>query len=100
MILKDIKGLLIYPGQIHGLAVVPAGHTPATYPTPRIAGFAVIAEGRELDEHGDGSYFMAETRRVLAWFGEEGDAQKALARLQDRYSLSESERAVIFEGAL
>lgn len=100
MILKDIKGLFVYPGQIHGLAVVPAIHTPAIYPTPRSAAFALVVEDRELDQHAGGGYFMGETRYVLAWFVQEGDAHKALARLQERYRLSAAECAVIFEGAL
>lgn len=89
MILKDTNGDLIFPGQIHGLAVVDARHTPAIYPRPVTAAFAVVAEGQTLDTLADGTAYMSETRSVLAWYADEELAQIALQTLLATYQFRE-----------
>ncbi|WP_395094260.1 hypothetical protein, partial [Armatimonas sp.] len=98
MILKDTNGDLIFPGQIHGLAVVDARHTPAIYPRPATAAFAVVAEGQTLDTLADGTAYMSETRSVLAWFDREYRAQGALTKLIASMAISNYTLSDIFEG--
>ena len=98
MILRDVTGTLIFPGQIHGLAVVDARHTPALYPRPDGAAYAVVVEGQQLDQQADGTSFMGETRYVLAWFELECIAEAVLEELIAAQSPSAGQLKQIFEG--
>ena len=101
MILTDKLGTRIFPGQIHGLAVVDARHTPNQYTRPDCAAFAVVVEGQTLDQHASGGYFMSELRWVLAWFEHESLAQAALEELIAAFIPNHPfTQAEIFEGAL
>ncbi len=98
MILKDKLGALIYPGQIHGLAVVDARHTPATYPRPDKAAFAVVVEGQTLDQQADGTAYMSETRFVLAWFADQAAAEGMLKELFRLTLISHTQYGHAFKG--
>jgi hypothetical protein len=98
MILKDVLGELIFPGQILGLAVVDARHVPMAYTRPDVATHALVVEGQALDQHASGGYFMSETRSVLAWFDDEAIAIERMEYLVKGYSFSETHYRMFFAG--
>ena len=98
VILKDVNGVLIFPGQVHGLSVVDARHTPAIYSRPGVATHAIVVEGQELDHQANGSACMSETRSVLAWYSEEDFAQSALQTLLAAFQHREDVYRRIFAG--
>jgi hypothetical protein len=100
VILKDVIGDLIFPGQIHGLAVVDARHVPAIYPRPNAATHALVVESHTLDQEPGGSYFMSETRYVLAWFDDESIAQERLKAVVQGYSFGGTHYRMFFAGVV
>ena len=82
MILRDVNGGYIYPGQIHDIAVVFAAHTPTLYQKALVSSrdfrYALVAEGKEWDGE-ESSYFA--TRYVIGWFTTEEGAETARRNL-------------------
>lgn len=82
MILRDVNGEYIFPGQIHKIAVVFAAFTPTLYQKAMVSSrdfrYALVVEGRDHDRE---ERRYNETRYVIGWFTTEEMAETARRNL-------------------